>query len=176
VKLELSKLKILQYPDPFLRKRAAPVERVDGDVRALASRMLALMREHKGVGLAGIQVGVPLRIFVMNPTGESQDERVIINPVISDLEGQFDAEEGCLSIPGVNVQIRRAARCRLTAQDLNGAALELVGEGLVSRIWQHETDHLNGMLIIDRMKPGDRIATRKTLEALEAAYKARKKH
>jgi peptide deformylase len=109
----------------------------------------------------------------MNPTGEGKDRMVFVNPEIREREGNVEAEEGCLSLPGINVRVRRSAQCRLTAQDLQGRRFELEGKDLLARIWQHEKDHLDGILIIDRMGPTDRIATRNTLKALEEAYKER---
>lgn len=160
-------LRIIHYPDSRLRARSAPVDRFNAELRDLAARMLTLMRESKGVGLAAPQIGVLLRLFVMNPTGQPSDDRVLVNPVIDEMEGSAVATEGCLSIPGVSVQIRRPVACRIVAQDLAGEPVELRGRDLVARIWQHETDHLNGVLILDRMGPSDRVATRKVLRALE---------
>jgi peptide deformylase len=165
------RLYIVHYPDARLRKVSAPVAEFGPELEALVQRMLALMETGKGVGLAAPQVGVNRRLFVMNPTGEPQDVRVLVNPAIHDPRGSVEAEEGCLSLPGVNVQVRRAQRCRVTAQDVHGQPLELELEDLPARVVQHETDHLNGVLIIDRMGPTDRIATRKTLRALEETHK-----
>jgi peptide deformylase len=163
-------LRIIHYPDPRLRQLSAPVTEFDGELEALVQRMLALMTQGKGVGLAAPQVGVNRRLIVVNPTGQPEDNRVFVNPAIRDPHGSVEAEEGCLSLPGINVQVRRAQRCRLTAQDLNGQPIELEIEDLLARVCQHETDHLNGVLITDRMGPSDRIATRKTLRALEDQY------
>lgn len=168
--MDTTRLQIIHYPDPRLRTKAAPVTRFDADLRALASRMLELMREAKGVGLAAPQVGVSLRMFVMNATGKEGDDRVCVNPELHDLTHFKDAEEGCLSLPDVRVNVRRAGRCRLVAADLDGKRVELEGEDFLARIWQHETDHLDGRLIIDRMGPADRIATRAALRELEAAF------
>jgi len=118
-------------------------------------------------------LGVNQRVIVISPAGESDDPRVLVNPAIHEPRGSIEAEEGCLSLPGINVQVRRAQRCRVTAQDLQGRPIDEPIEDLLARICQHETDHLNGVLIIDRMGPTDRIATRKTLKALEDSYKSR---
>jgi len=171
--IDLAGLTILIYPDPRLRKPCRPVRDFDEHLRALAQRMLELMHEASGVGLAAAQVGVPKRLFVMNATGEADDDQVFVNPVLVDKQGQRETEEGCLSIPEVRVQVRRAYRCRLRARTLDGEPVELEGEDLVARIWQHEVDHLDGKLIIDRMGPSDEIATRKLLRDLEARYRAR---
>lgn len=169
--VDLEKLAIVHYPHPVLRQRCAPVERFDEDLRAFVEKMYEVMREGRGVGLAAPQVNVPIRLFVMNATGEPEDNRVYINPVISDQHGSVEGEEGCLSLPAINVNVRRAAECRIVAQDLQGRPIEEQATELVARIMQHETDHLNGVLIIDRMGPTDKIATRKSLKALEEAYR-----
>lgn len=168
--MDTQQLKIIHYPNPVLRKQAATINGVDDDVRALVERMFELMREHKGVGLAAPQVNIPARLFVCNHTGEPEDDQVYINPVISEPDGFEDGDEGCLSIPGITVQIRRAKQCKITAMTLEGKTVELVASDLEARVWQHETDHLEGKLILDRMSPADKIATRKTLRALEEAY------
>ncbi len=164
-------LHIVHYPDPRLRKKSAPVEEFDDELAALVQRMFALMETGKGVGLAAPQVGINRRLFVMNPSGEADDLQVLINPVIREPHGSAEGEEGCLSLPGVHVQVRRAQRCKVRAQDLQGREIEFEADDLLARICQHETDHLNGVLIIDRMGPSDRIATKKTLKGLEEQYK-----
>ncbi|MBL8878192.1 MAG: peptide deformylase [Phycisphaerales bacterium] len=166
---DASQLQIVHYPSAGLRKRAAAVRDFDDGMRALIARMFEVMRQERGVGLAAPQVGVPLRIFVMNATGDARDDLALINPVLSDQEGSAEAEEGCLSLPGVTVHVRRAVRARLKAIDQHGHPIELIGQDLVARIWQHEIDHLDGVLIIDRMGPGDELATRKALRTLEEA-------
>lgn len=167
MKQDLDRLAVIHYPDPRLRQQCEPVTQFDDDLAAMAKRMVQLMETGRGVGLAAPQVGVLRRMFVMSVTGEKQDAQVYVNPVIRDREGSVELEEGCLSLPGINVKIRRAKRCRLAAQDLQGSPIELEGEDLECRVWQHETDHLDGVLIIDRMGPSDRIATRQTLKSLE---------
>lgn len=163
-------LYIIHYPDPRLRKLCEPVTEFDEQLARRVQQMLELMKTGKGVGLAAPQVGLLQRFFVMNPTGQPGDEHLFVNPAIRDPHGSAEAEEGCLSLPAVHVQVRRAQRCRITAQDLRGKAFELELADLPARICQHETDHLNGVLVLDRMGPSDRIATRKTLRALEDQY------
>jgi peptide deformylase len=111
----------------------------------------------------------------MNITGEEKDDLVLINPEIHDMHGVREAEEGCLSFPEVFAQIRRATECTIKAQNLDGEPFELKGDDLLCRVWQHETDHLNGTLIVDRMGPGDKIATKKKLKELEAAYRDKRR-
>lgn len=163
-------LKLIHYPDPRLRKAGAPVTRFDEKLAAVAQRMLELMRAHRGVGLAAPQVGLAMRLFVMNATDDPQRDLVFVNPAITQREGVADAVEGCLSLPGVEVTVRRAASCRIEALDVAGRPFEMEAGELVARVWQHETDHLDGVLIIDRMGPTDGIANRKALAALEADY------
>lgn len=170
---DLEQLHIVHYPDPRLREQCKPVTQFDDALAALAVRMLQLMHEARGVGLAAPQVGILQRIFVMNHTGEPEDDRIIINPVLHNPHGAAESTEGCLSIPGVSVKVRRAERILLTGQDLRGQPVEVPTEDLQARVCQHETDHLNGILIVDRMGPTDRIATRKTLRVLENTYRGK---
>jgi len=163
-------IKIRFYPDACLRQKCAPVEVFDGALADLAARMLKLMHTERGVGLAGPQVGVCRRIFVCSPTGQPEDNRVYINPELYDLTGAEESEEGCLSVPEVRVTVRRAKRCRLKAFDLTGEPIEEEGTDLIARIWQHEADHLEGRLIVDRMNGTDQIANKKLLTQLEADY------
>ncbi len=171
--LDTSSLRIIHYPDPRLKKVCKPVEKFDAELAELAMRMIDLMHEDKGVGLAAPQVGVLLRLFVCNVTGEKGTELVVVNPELTDLEGDIVAEEGCLSIPEVTVDMRRAARCTLKAHGLNGEPFTLRGVELAARCWQHECDHLDGRLIIDHMSEADKIANRKSLKKLESEYKGR---
>lgn len=167
-------LQIIHYPDPRLRKSCAKVETFDEELARLAQRMLELMRADEGLGLAAPQVGVCRRLFVCNVTGDKKDDLVLVNPRLEDLEGEVDGEEGCLSIPEVRGVIRRAGQCRIVAQDLSGKAIELQGKDLLARCWQHECDHLDGRLIVDRMSETDRIANRRKLKELETAFKRRR--
>jgi peptide deformylase len=172
-KRDLDKLHVIHYPDPRLRAVSEDVTTFDGELKALVARMVELLASEKGLGLAASQLGVNRRVAIMSPTGQPGDIRVLVNPVLHELHGSLEAEEGCLSLPGINVQVRRAQHCRVTAQDLEGRKIEQTLEDLPARICQHETDHLNGVLIIDRMGPSDRVATRRILKALEDSYKSR---
>jgi peptide deformylase len=163
-------LKIIQWPDPRLLKRSKPVETFDENLKALAARMLVLMREAKGVGLAAPQVGENIRLFVMNPTGQPGDDRVYVNPILADLTGEEEAEEGCLSLPGISVKVLRAKSAKMKAVDVEGKPVEEDQAGYVARIWQHETDHLNGTLLLDRMGTVARLASKRTLSDLRSKY------
>jgi len=163
-------LRIICWPDPRLKKMSRPVAVFDESLRELANRMLELMRQHKGVGLAAPQVGLNLRLFVMNHTGQPTDDRVYVNPVLSDPAGEEEAEEGCLSLPEIHVNILRNQSIRMVAQDTEGRPIDQTDAGYMARIWQHETDHLNGTLLTDRMGAVARIANRRILKDLEERY------
>lgn len=164
-------LNILVYPDPCLRKKCQEVTEFGPHLLDLGQAMLELMSRSNGVGLAGPQVGICSRIFVCSPSGEADQGRILVNPQLHDLEGREVSEEGCLSIPEVAVKVSRAQRCRLTARGPLGEPIELVGQELEARIWQHECDHLAGRLILDYMDEAERIANRRALKQLEAGYK-----
>jgi peptide deformylase len=165
-------LKILLYPDPRLKKVSQPVSRFDDELHLLVAQMFKLMREAKGVGLAAPQVGQHLRLFVMNPTGEAGDDRVYINPALTEGEGVEEAEEGCLSLPDIHVKVNRHKSIQIAAQDVDGKAFEQTGSGFISRVWQHEFDHLNGVLITDRMGPVAKMTHRKKLKEFEERFRA----
>jgi peptide deformylase len=135
--------------DPVLREHAKPVSDFDRKLRRLSDDMLETMYAAPGVGLAGPQVGITLRLFVFDDgqTGPT----FIANPVLLDPSGTVVEEEGCLSIPGPYHPTPRSERIRCRGQDVKGQDLEMDGEGLLARIFQHETDHLDGMLYIDRL-------------------------
>lgn len=168
-------LTIIRYPDPRLKKVSEPVTVFDDQLKALADRMLELMRIAKGVGLAAPQVGINKRLFVMNHTGEPGDDRVYANPVLTAIDGESEAEEGCLSLPDIHINVFRADKVRLDAQDLEGKPVSLEREGFEARVWQHETDHLLGIMLTDRMSFTDRMKHRKRLKDLSAAFEKRKK-
>lgn len=166
----IERLTILSYPDPILRKKCAPIEDFSAPWSAVARKMCSLMHAERGVGLAGPQVGLAWRIFVWNPTGEPENDRICLNPVLHSFQGQIEGEEGCLSITGVNVHIKRAESLEVEARQPDGSTIHLRGEQLTARIWQHENDHLNGRLILDYMSPAEEIANRRALKELESKY------
>jgi peptide deformylase len=175
VPIDIDKLAVIHYPDPRLRKKAEPVAIFDDELAQVAERMKQLMKLEKGVGLAAPQVGLGMRMFVMNPSGEADGAKVIVNPQLSQFEGSAEDEEGCLSIPEVRVQIRRPAQCVLRARTITGETYETPLSDFEARIVQHETDHLNGVLILDKMGPADRIKVKRTIRALEEAFERRKR-
>ena len=178
-RIDPAQLDLIKYPDPRLRKKCVEVKAFDDWLGQVARRMLEVMYAAKGIGLAAPQVGLHIRMFVCNPTAKpsEQDERVFVNPVLSDLVGAVEGEEGCLSLPGVYGPVLRAQKCRIRAYDPCGNPIDLQGEDLPARIWQHETDHLDGGLHIDRFGEATRLAVRRLLRELEDAYegKTRKK-
>ena len=156
--------------------KCAPVETFDAALAAFVDRMLYLMKDANGVGLAAPQIGLAIRVFVCNPTGEPDGDLVCINPRFLKLDGAEETEEGCLSIPEVDVTMRRATFATLEAYDVHGHAFECSSEGLVARVWQHEADHLDGRLITDNMSATDEIANRRALKQLETDYATNPRH
>ncbi len=171
----LDRLTIVKYPAPVLRQRCQPVEVFGDQLSDLTRRMLQLMHDAKGVGLAAPQVGILIRLFVCSPTGEPGDDGICINPTLTDAEGSAEAIEGCLSIPGVEVSMRRATAITMHAFNPDGSPFEQRGEDLLARVWRHETDHLDGRLIVDNMSEADKIQTRRALKQLREDYNPKRK-
>ena len=146
-------MKIVEYPHPTLRHKSKPLKKIDADLRRTVAEMFHLMYEAEGIGLAANQVDLPYRLFVLNLSEErtQEDEMVFINPVISRGKEPDEKEEGCLSIPGVYASVRRPTSIHISALDLTGRPLEADCRGLLARAIQHETDHLDGILFIDRL-------------------------
>jgi len=167
---DLSSLKILRYPDPRLSEVCVPLEEVDDSVGALAEKMFELMSAAGGVGLAAPQVGVPVRMFIASPTADPNDRRVYVNPEIISVDGSQDGEEGCLSFPGISCRIKRYNVAVLRAKGLNGQVFEETAEGLTARIFQHECDHLDGRLLVDRMGTVARLTHRRALQDLQEQF------
>ncbi|MCE2809273.1 MAG: peptide deformylase [Planctomycetota bacterium] len=146
-------LQLIHYPHPTLRFTSKPLARVDDSLREMIEQMFQIMYEHRGVGLAANQVNLPLRLFIANPTGEkdSGEELVFLNPVIQKASGSFEADEGCLSLPGLHGTVKRNKSVQVNAYSMDGKEINLKVEGFLARIIQHEVDHLDGVLFIDRM-------------------------
>lgn len=152
----LALAQIRQYPDPVLRLEAQEVVEFDGDLEQLVERMIRLMQDARGVGLAANQVGILRRVFVIQ-ADEEQEPRALVNPVIVERSEELDEDdEGCLSMQGVVVPVERAVSIRLEAGDGQGNPVTLELEGLPARVAQHELDHLDGVLILDRTTPEGR--------------------
>jgi peptide deformylase len=149
---QLALAQIRQYPDPVLRMEARPVESFDDDLHRLAERMALLMVDANGVGLAATQVGVLRRIFVFRGRDDDDDEAtVLVNPELVRQGEEVEADdEGCLSLQGVLVPVERSLAIAIEAADLGGEKVQLELDGYAARVAQHELDHLNGVLILDR--------------------------
>ena len=151
----MSVLEIRQYPDPVLKRKSARVEKITPEIHKLIEDMAETMYAAPGVGLAAPQVGVGLRIAVVDVSGrdEKGELLVLINPEIVRAEGEIEEEEGCLSIKDYNADVKRFAKVRIKATDKDGNVREIEGEDLLARAFQHELDHLDGLLFIDRISP-----------------------
>lgn len=168
-------LALRHYGDKVLRRKARNIESIDDSIRRLARDMTELMYSSGGVGLAAPQVGESVRLIVVDPTaGEHKEEMfVMVNPRISSSSGQYEDEEGCLCLPGLRLPIRRALEIRVEAQDLDGNPVSRQARGLLARILQHEIDHLDGRLFVDRLPFLKRLAMKFRLMKLKG--KLRKK-
>jgi len=160
----MSKLDILTFPDPRLRNRAKSVVQVDERVRRIVDDMFETMYTAPGIGLAAIQVNIPLRIVVIDISEEHDKPLCLINPEILAREGEEQMEEGCLSVPGYYEPVTRAERIRVRALDRDGEAYELEADGLLAVCIQHEIDHLDGKLFVDYISSLKRQRIRKKLE------------
>ncbi len=157
-------LKILEFPDPRLRKKAVPVETVDDALRALIDDMFETMYQAPGIGLAATQVDVHQRLLVADVSAEKTDPYVLINPEILEKDGQAFSEEGCLSVPGYYEEVERAEHIRVRYLDRDGKQVEQEMEGLLAICVQHEIDHLDGKLFVDYLSETKRQRIRKRLE------------
>ena len=173
-------LRIASFPDPSLKAKAGPIETIDTHVREVATRMIELMYEAEGIGLAAPQVGLPWRMFVADvpeddsrstsdePPSASHGAQIFINPELFDLRGEMvSLEEGCLSLPDIRGEIVRPTFASIRALDESGGSITLHAQTLLARCWQHEIDHLEGVLIIDRMTQMSRLKVRSAVRALE---------
>jgi peptide deformylase len=160
----MTKLVILEYPDPRLRKTAEPVTEVDDAVRQLADDMLETMYARNGVGLAATQVDVHRRVIVLDVSDTRDQPLLLINPELLKLEGKGPGEEGCLSLPGIYDKLSRATHIRVRALDRHGKSFEMDAEGLLAVCIQHEMDHLQGKLFVDYLSELKRQMIRRRLE------------
>ena len=160
-------MKIVQYPHPALRHKAEPVTAISKELHLQIGGMLELMYANEGLGLAAPQIALPYRVLVMNFSGDPEQkdqEHIAINPVIVEQKGAIDDREGCLSFPGLFSKVRRARTVKVQAYNLNGELYEMAAVDLPARVWQHEIDHLDGVLFIDKMGMLGRLNSRKALE------------
>jgi peptide deformylase len=162
-------LKVRKYGDPLLRRRAAPVKEITPEVRRMVDDMIETMYDEVGIGLAAPQVGISLRLVVVGHE-KTAAPRALVNPVIAAQGGEITAEEGCLSLPGIFAPVTRAEWVQLEAHDLDGNPVSIRGRGLTARVFQHEMDHLDGVLFIDRLDAmtRDRIKRRIKKEGFPA--------
>jgi peptide deformylase len=154
-------LRVRRYGDPVLRRRAREVEAVTPEIRRLVEDMTDTMYDEVGIGLAAPQVGASIRLMVVGDEA-NRGVQALVNPVIAAQGGTVTAEEGCLSLPGVFAPVTRAEWVTLQAQDLDGTPVSMTARGLRARVFQHEIDHLDGVLFIDRLEPvvRDRVKRR----------------
>ena len=154
------RLRIVEFPDPVLRKPTKPVTDFGPDLKTFVDEMTIAMKDDDGVGIAAPQVGVSKKIAVVCIEGTRY---VLVNPRIVEMEGEQGGEEGCLSFPGIFGEIKRAARVVVECQDETGSPRRYEGEGFVARAFQHEIEHLDGKLLIDHFSPIKREMIRKKL-------------
>jgi peptide deformylase len=167
-------LPIRLYPDPVLRVRCPEVADFDAELRRLAADMVETMHAAPGIGLAAPQVGVELRLAVVDlSVGEDPEQLLIlVNPEVSDPQGSATEEEGCLSIPGLTEKVERPQQARITARSLGGEPFEVEVEGWLARAVCHEIDHLDGVLFVDRLKGLRRERARRALRKMKAEEEA----
>jgi peptide deformylase len=167
-------MKIVHYPHPALRHPAKPLTSIDKELRLQCGEMIELMYHARGLGLAATQVALPFQLLVMNITGDPEQrdrEEILINPVIVERKGIVEDEEGCLSFPGLYQRIRRAKTLKVQAYDLKGQLVEKVVHDIEARAWQHEIDHLNGVLFIDKMGTIARLSSRSSVKKFEQDFR-----
>src|SRR5262245_738301 len=174
----MNDLKILQYPHPTLRHVSKPLKRVDAELRDVIKQMFELMYAAKGVGLAANQVDLPYRFFIVNLKSDPEqgEELVFINPVLSRQKGLDKAEEGCLSLPGVYADVKRSQRVTIDAYNLAGEAVQIKADELLARVVQHETDHLDGKLFIDRLATAAQLDVREKVREFEIQFASQREH
>ena len=169
-------MEIITYPHPTLRHQSKPIKRVDAELRAIVREMLELMYDANGVGLAANQVDLPIRMFVANLEADPEqgEEMVFINPVISRPKGSEEGEEGCLSLPGLYGKVKRPKRVLVNAYNSQGEELQIDVDGLLARVIQHDTDHLDGVLFIDRLSETGRLEAEDALDEFETEFRSRR--
>jgi len=170
--LESIVLRILKYPHPALRHKTKPLRRVDGELKNFVREMFDLMYQQHGVGLAANQVGLPYRFFIVNPEGDpaKAPEYAFFNPVIVRRSGTVEAEEGCLSFPEIYAPVKRSEKVTLSAYNIKGEEVNYDLDGFVARVVQHEYDHLDGVMFIDRLSPSGLLTVKQPLAELENEF------
>lgn len=169
-------MEIVHYPHPVLRWKSKPITEINSELRSVVREMFELMYSARGVGLAANQVGLPYRLFVVNVTADpdiSEEEHVFINPEIVRRKGSEEGEEGCLSLPELYGPVRRAEEIVVDAFDLEGRGFQMTLDDLPARVVQHENDHLDGVLFIDRMSDLARRDLERAIASFETSFRER---
>jgi peptide deformylase len=162
----VAKVNLVTYPGPVLRKQAASIKNVDAEVVKTADEMFSIMYENNGIGLAGPQIGCARRLLVIDIREDGQPVYVMINPRLTTREGAAEGEEGCLSLPNIFGEVKRAECVEVIYVDRDGEEQTLAAEGMLARVIQHEIDHLNGVLFIDRLEKSQRRLIEQQLREL----------
>lgn len=166
-------MRIVYYPDPVLLRKADALEKVPDNLEEIVEGMRHVMKIERGIGLAAPQVGLSLRILLANPTGKLEDELVMINPEIVRYHGKkVWAEEGCLSFPNIWGEVLRYSHVDVEYLNAKFEKQTLAAENLMARVMQHEIDHLNGVLFVTKMRPGDKQSNQQKLKDLREQYEA----
>lgn len=177
VPTEAIALQVVLYPHPTLRHKSKTVRRVDAGLVRVVRQMFDLMYASNGIGLAANQVDLPLRLFVVNLSGKAGEgeELVFINPVLSHPKGSEESEEGCLSFPELYAPVRRPKQVTVNAFNLRGEEIHAKLDGLLARVVQHETDHLDGVLYSDRMSATAKAGVQPVLDEFEVNFQSRRR-
>lgn len=165
-------LRVRTYGEEVLRQKAKSIERITDEIRTLVEDMKETMREYNGVGLAAPQVGESVRLIIIDPREEQESENgkyplALINPEILSAEGECEFEEGCLSIPGIYRKVRRPEKVVVKYTDMDGKIHEIEDEDVLSRVLQHEIDHLDGVLFVDHLSTLAKLSIAKKLKEIE---------
>lgn len=168
--IDIDKCKITHYPADVLVGKAKPVDEINDNIRQLVDKMIDIMVETKGIGLAAPQAGIALRLFVISLDGSRENARVYINPKVTSKGSLESNEEGCLSVPNIYTRVKRYKQAVVTATDLDGKQFTEEADGLYARALQHEYDHIEGVTIADKMGAAARIAHRRQLKKLTENY------
>jgi len=168
-------LQLIEYPHPALLRRAKPLLRIDDAVCDAVEQMFEIMYQAEGVGLAANQVALPYRLFIVNLEARSDagEELVFVNPTLSRPRGTAVQEEGCLSLPGLRMDVRRPERIIVDAWSLNGKPMHFDIDGLLARVVQHEFDHLEGRLFTDRLPDAAAIEARRSIESFTDVFRGK---
>ena len=168
-------MQIIKYPHPTLRHKSKPLKRVDQELKQIIAEMFELMYSHQGIGLAANQVDLPYRLFIINVKGDPAEEgeaKVFLNPVITKKSGSAEAQEGCLSFPDIWAPVRRPEKIVVSAYGIDGQEFSYEMDGLYARAVQHEIDHLDGIVFIDRLSEANKLAVREDLEELAREFES----